>query len=104
MGEDWYDYDHESLGNKVARFMQRLSEKSDRRISASAGNLLLVTGLGLFIVAFVSVLVLIASAFNAWITRGEEVALVDVALRHPGEVKVLSSIREDGTAGSSRVS
>jgi hypothetical protein len=37
---------------------------------------------------------------HAWNTRGEEVAFVDVALRHPGEVKVLSSIRADGTAGS----
>jgi hypothetical protein len=37
---------------------------------------------------------------HAWNTRGEEVTVVEVALRHPGEAKILSSIPAGGTAGS----
>ena len=37
---------------------------------------------------------------HAWNTRGEELSIIEVALRHPGEVKVLSSIPADGTTGS----
>jgi hypothetical protein len=37
---------------------------------------------------------------HAWTTRGEEVTRIEVTLRHPGEVKVLSSIgSEGGSAG-----
>jgi outer membrane lipoprotein-sorting protein len=37
---------------------------------------------------------------HAWNARGEEVTVIDVTLRHPGEVKILSSIPALGTAGS----
>ncbi len=34
---------------------------------------------------------------HTWTARGEEVLVQDVTLRHPGEVKVLSSVPVDGT-------
>jgi hypothetical protein len=34
---------------------------------------------------------------HAWTARGEEVLVHDVTLRHPGEVKVLTSVPVDGT-------
>jgi outer membrane lipoprotein-sorting protein len=37
---------------------------------------------------------------HTWNTRGEELTVIEVALRHPGEVKVLSSIPGHGTTGS----
>ncbi len=37
---------------------------------------------------------------HAWNTRGEERSVIEVSLRHPGEVKVLSSIPAHGTTGS----
>lgn len=37
---------------------------------------------------------------RAWTARGEELTLIDVALRHPGEVKVLSSVPARGTAAN----
>lgn len=40
---------------------------------------------------------------RAWTSRGEELTLIDVALRHPGEVKVLSSVPARGTAANYHV-
>jgi outer membrane lipoprotein-sorting protein len=37
---------------------------------------------------------------HAWNTRGEDVTLIEVLLRHPGEAKVLSSIPATGTAAN----
>ena len=37
---------------------------------------------------------------HAWNTRGEDVSLIEVLLRHPGEVKVLSSIPALGTTAN----
>lgn len=37
---------------------------------------------------------------HAWNTRGEELTVIEVALRHPGEAKVLSSVPAHGTTGS----
>jgi hypothetical protein len=40
---------------------------------------------------------------HAWTARGERLTLIDVALRHPGEAKVLSSIPALGAAANYRV-
>ncbi len=40
---------------------------------------------------------------RAWTTRGEELTIIEVALRHPGEVKVLSSVPSLGTAANYEV-
>ena len=37
---------------------------------------------------------------HAWNSRGEEVTLIDVLARHPGQVKVLSSIPATGTTAN----
>lgn len=37
---------------------------------------------------------------HAWNTRGEDVSLIEVTLRHPGHAKVLTSIPELGVTGS----
>ncbi len=37
---------------------------------------------------------------RAWTARGEELTVIEVALRHPGEVKVLSSVPARGTAAN----
>jgi len=37
---------------------------------------------------------------HAWTSRGEEVTLFEVALRHPGEAKVLASVPAAGTAAN----
>ena len=38
---------------------------------------------------------------RAWTARGEELTVIEVALRHPGAVKVLSSVPARGTAANS---
>jgi outer membrane lipoprotein-sorting protein len=40
---------------------------------------------------------------RVWNTRGEEVTLHEVSLRHPGKVKVLTSVPADGTAANYEV-
>jgi outer membrane lipoprotein-sorting protein len=40
---------------------------------------------------------------HAWTARGEDVRLIEVALRHPGEVKVLTSMPAVGTAANYEV-
>ena len=40
---------------------------------------------------------------RAWTARGEELTVIEVALRHPGEVKVLSSMPALGTAANYEV-
>jgi len=37
---------------------------------------------------------------RAWTARGEELTVIEVALRHPGEVKVLASVPARGTAAN----
>jgi outer membrane lipoprotein-sorting protein len=37
---------------------------------------------------------------HVWNTRGEELTVIELALRHPGEVKVLSAVPAHGTTGS----
>lgn len=37
---------------------------------------------------------------RAWTARGEELTVIEVALRHPGEVKILSSVPARGTAAN----
>lgn len=40
---------------------------------------------------------------RAWTARGEELTMIEVALRHPGEVKVLSTVPALGTAANYEV-
>ncbi len=37
---------------------------------------------------------------RAWTARGEELTVIEVALRHPGQVKILSSVPSRGTAAN----
>jgi len=40
---------------------------------------------------------------HTWNTRGEEVTVSEVSLRHPGEAKILTSVPANGTSGSYEV-